>query len=363
MIRCGIVGLPNVGKSTLFNAITNTTNAQMANFPFCTIEPNSGIVEILDDRLKILAKISSSQKIIYNTIELVDIAGLVKGASEGEGLGNKFLANIREVDAIIHVVRCFNDDDIIHVNSKISPLDDIETINTELRLADISTIDKRIQGIEKKSKNDKTLQSEMDFLKNLLSKINNSEILLENIFSEDELKIIKQLNLFCLKRTIYVCNVDENGIANDSDFVKKVQNYAKSAGCLSVKISAKIEQELSTLPDEDRLVMLEEYGLKQTGLDSIVQAAYKSLDMMNFFTVGPQEARAWGIKNGTKAPQAAGVIHTDFERGFIKAEVFSCKDFIEFSGEEGAKSTGTLRLEGKEYIFQDGDVVHFKFNV
>ena len=365
-LKCGIVGLPNVGKSSLFNAITKTQTAQAENYPFCTIEPNSGQVAINDERLKNLASIAGSAEIIPNIIELVDIAGLVKGASKGEGLGNKFLSHIREVDAIIHLVRCFDDENIIHVNNKIDPISDIETINTELALADLESVEKQITKIEKKAKNDKNLSAELELLSKLKTHLDKCLLVsaIINTLSEDELSILKRLHLITAKKVLYVCNVDEKSIKSGNNYSKSVQDFAKNQNCQSLLISVKIEGEIAQMTsEEDKQFFLEELGLESSGLDALAAKAFEILDLITFFTIGPKEAHAWTLQKNKKAPQAAGVIHTDFEKGFIRAETISCSDYIKYNGENGAKDNGKLRIEGGEYIVEDGDVFHFRFNI
>ncbi|QED22891.1 redox-regulated ATPase YchF [Candidatus Deianiraea vastatrix] len=362
-LNCGIVGLPNVGKSTLFNAITNTSNAQAANYPFCTIEPNSGIVPVGDERLEKLAKIAGSEKIIPNTIEIIDIAGLVKGASKGEGLGNQFLGNIRQVDAILHVVRCFEDDDIIHVDGNVDPLRDIEVIETELLLADIAVLEKRADNLQKKMKTQKDAGLELEIAKKLINAMNNGTMASNVSLSNDEIQIAKTFQLITQKPVIYIINTDEKGLKNTNKYAQSVMEFAKKRNINTVTICAKVEAELSEFEGEDKKTMLAELGLTSSGLEKIARSAFDILDLITFFTIGPKEAHAWSIKRGGSAPNAAGVIHTDFEKGFIKAEVISYNDYVTLGGEAGAKQAGKFRLEGKEYLICDGDIVHFKFNV
>lgn len=362
--NCGIVGLPNVGKSTLFNALTSTIKAEAANYPFCTIEPNQGIVAVPDARLYELAKIANSEKIIPNQIEFIDIAGLVKGASKGEGLGNKFLSHIREVDAIVHVVRCFENDDITHVEGKIDPLRDIEIIETELALADIESIEKRIPNLEKKAQSDKSLKEELDVLKiirNELNQGNTARAVLDQGYSYD---LLKKLNLITAKPIMYVLNVEEDAALSGNSYTDNLIEEIKKKNRNYVIISSKIEQEIANLADEDeKREFLQSLGLNETGLSKIIKCGYDLLDLTTFFTIGPKEARAWNVRNGAKAPEAAGVIHTDFEKGFIRAETISYNDYITYNGENGCKDVGKLRLEGKDYIVKDGDIFHFRFNV
>jgi len=361
--KCGIVGLPNVGKSTLFNALTETAAAQAANYPFCTIEPNVGEVAVPDPRLDQLAAIAKSGQIIPTRLTFVDIAGLVRGASKGEGLGNQFLANIREVDAIAHVVRCFEDSDITHVEGKIAPLADIETIETELMLADLDSLEKRVDNLSKKAKgNDKEAKEQLELVNRALELLREGKPtrLLER--KPEEERNFRMLGLLTSKPVLYVCNVEESAAKDGNGFSKAVFEQAKKEDAVAVVISAKIESEIATLSREERVDFLETLGLEEAGLDRLIRAGYQLLDLITYFTVGPKEARAWTIDRGTKAPAAAGVIHTDFEKGFIRAETIAYDDYVALNGEAGARDAGKLRLEGKEYVVADGDVMHFRFN-
>jgi GTP-binding protein YchF len=360
--KCGIVGLPNVGKSTLFNALTETAAAQAANYPFCTIEPNVGEVAVPDPRLDKLAAIAKSAQTIPTRLTFVDIAGLVRGASKGEGLGNQFLANIREVDAIAHVVRCFEDSDVTHVEGKIDPIADIETIETELMLADLDSLERRVDTLEKKARgNDKEAKETLDLVKRALPLLREGKPARLVERKPEEEQAFAMLGLMTAKPVLYVCNVEESAAATGNDFSQRVQARAKQEGAVSVVISAKIESEIAVLSREERTDYLEAVGLHEAGLDRLIRAGYDLLHLVTYFTVGPKEARAWTIPRGTKAPQAAGVIHTDFERGFIRSETIAFDDYIALSGEAGARDAGKLRLEGKEYVVADGDVLHFRF--
>ncbi len=363
MLTAGIVGLPNVGKSTLFNALVANAKADAANFPFCTIEPNIGVVAVPDERLEILAKISQSEKIVPTRMEFVDIAGLVKGASQGEGLGNKFLANIREVDAIVHVVRCFDDDDIIHVSGSVDPARDIEIINLELVLADLAQIEKKADRARKQAKNIKEAKVELDVLEKLLPVLNEGQPAREVQLTEEEEELIKGLGLLTRKPIIYAANVSEDDLATGNDWVEQVRAIATAENAKVVVISAQVESELVELSEEERTDFLESLGVSEGGLKSLIRATYELLGLRTYITTGPQETRAWTIIAGMKAPQAAGVIHTDFERGFIRAETVAYQDLVTHGSMAAAKEKGLVRSEGKEYVVQEGDVMLFRFNV
>ena len=360
-LKCGIVGLPNVGKSTLFNALTKAGIAA-ENYPFCTIEPNVGIVEVPDLRLEVIAEIAQPQKVVSAVVEFVDIAGLVAGASKGEGLGNKFLANIRETDAIAHVVRCFEDANVVHVAGEVDPVSDIETINTELALSDLEAVDRQLAKHEKVAQTggDKEAQRLVAALKKVREVLNAGRPARTAELSKEERAVLRPLFLLTMKPTLYVANVAEHG---SSKFLNEVNAYAAKEGAPVVPISASIESQIAELSDEDKKLFLEDLGMDEPGLNRVIRAAYSLLGLQTYFTAGPKEVRAWTVPAGATAPQAAGVIHTDFERGFIRAEVASYDDFVAHGGELGAKEAGKLRLEGKDYTVRDGDVIHFRFNV
>ncbi len=361
--KCGIVGLPNVGKSTLFNALTQTAAAQAANYPFCTIEPNVGDVAVPDPRLETLAKISGSQEIIPTRITFVDIAGLVRGASKGEGLGNQFLANIREVDAVAHVLRCFEDDDITHVEGRIDPVSDAETVETELMLADLESLEKRLKPLEKKANSgEKEAKEQLALMMKAVTLLREGKPARRAELAPEERAPYSQLGLMTAKPVLYVCNVEEASAATGNAISARVEAIAKAEGARSVVISAKIEEEIAQMPTEDRKDFLDSLGLEEPGLNRLIRTGYDLLGLLTFFTVGPKEARAWTVTKGSKGPQAAGVIHSDFEHGYIRAETIAFDDYVAGKGEAGAREAGKFRLEGKDYVVQDGDVMHFRFN-
>ena len=359
-MQIGIIGLPNVGKSTIFNAITKA-GAESANYPFCTIDPNVGMVAVPDPRLDVLGKMYDTKKIVPTTIEFVDIAGLVKGASRGEGLGNKFLANIREVDAVAHVVRCFENENIVHVEGKIDPVDDAETINLELIFADLEMIERRIDKTTRAAKGSKEAKKQLEILQRVKASLEAQKKPDPADYSEDEWKWVSSLQMICTKPIFYVANVSEDDLSEDNDYVKALRDYVAPAEV--VKISAKIEEEISTLEDDEKQEFLDAMGMDSSGLDRVISVAYRLLGLISFLTAGPDECRAWTITKGTKAPQAAGKVHTDMERGFIKAEITSYDDLIEAGSEAKARELGLTRTEGKDYVMKDGDVTFFKFNV
>ena len=360
--KCGIVGLPNVGKSTLFNALTQTAAAQAANYPFCTIEPNVGEVAVPDERLDKLATIAKSAEIIPTRITFVDIAGLVRGASKGEGLGNQFLGNIREVDAVVHVLRCFEDDDIVHVEGKIDPVSDAQTVETELMLADLESLEKRVLPVEKKAKTgEKESKEQYALMMAALDLLRAGKPAREAKLTPEQREPYRQLGLLTSKPVLYVCNVEEASAATGNAASERVAVMARGEGAGSIAISARIEEELAQLGADERAEYLKSLGLDEPGLSRLIRAGYDLLNLITFFTAGPKETRAWTVPKGTRAPQAAGVIHTDFEKGFIRSETYAYADYVAFGGEAGAREAGKFRLEGKDYVVQDGDVLHFRF--
>ena len=363
--KCGIIGLPNVGKSTLFNALTESNKAEAANYPFATIEPNVGRVAVPDERLYALGKIGKSEKIIPSYMDFVDIAGLVEGASKGEGLGNKFLGHIREVDAIAHVVRCFNDENITHISNDINPLNDIEIINTELQLADIETLENKKNSLGKKSKQgDKEIVHQISIIEKIINNLNDLSSLQKNELTQEDNEFVKTLNLITTKPMLYICNVDEDSVQNGNELSTKVNEHAIKNNHNSVIVSASIESQIAELEDNDeKLEMIKEMGLSETTLSKVIKGGYNLLNLINYFTCGPKETRSWTIHKNTMAPQAAGKIHTDFEKGFIRAETIAYEDFVKFNGESGSRDNGKLRQEGKDYTVKNGDVMHFLFNV
>jgi len=363
--NCGIVGLPNVGKSTLFNALTSTAAAEAANYPFCTIEPNVGRVSVPDPRLEQIAAIAKSAKVIPTQLEFVDIAGLVRGASKGEGLGNQFLANIREVDAIVHVLRCFDDGDVTHVEGGVDPLRDADIVETELMLADLESLERRVDAATKRARGgDKEAKALLEVMAPALDALRQGRPARSAAVPEEQRPLFRRLQLLTGKPVLYVCNVEEAAAATGNAWSAKVAERAAAEGAVSVVISAAIEAEVAALTDpEEKRAFLESLGLEEPGLARVIRAGYALLDLVTFFTVGPKEARAWTVRRGARAPEAAGVIHTDFERGFIRAETISYEDFVACGGEQGAKEAGKMRVEGKDYVVQDGDIFHFRFNV
>ena len=362
--KCGIIGLPNVGKSTLFNALTETASAEAANYPFCTIEPNTGIVAVPDSRLKLLSELAKSQKVIPAQMQFVDIAGLVSGASKGEGLGNKFLSHIREVDALIHVLRCFEDADITHVANSIDPLRDAEIIETELMLADLESLDRQIQNLSKKVKsNDVDAKNDLLLMKELSVFLSDGKPIRLADLTLDKIKRIKNFNLLTSKPVLYACNVNENDAAKGNNFTKTIFDKAGVENCDAVIISGSIEAEIAMLDDNEKNEFLKDLNLKESGLSRLIKTGFRLLDLITFFTIGPKESRAWTLKNNSTAPEAAGIIHTDFQKGFIRAETISCDDYLNLKSEQAAKDAGRMRVEGADYVVKDGDVFHFRFNV
>jgi hypothetical protein len=363
-LSVGIVGLPNVGKSTTFNALTKAQNAESANYPFCTIEPNKAIVPVPDERIEALSKIVNPERVVHSTIDFVDIAGLVKGASKGEGLGNQFLGNIKETEVILHIVRCFEDENITHVEGSIDPIRDIEIIETELLLADIQSLENRIQRLTKQAKTNKDSKVELEIAEEMLKHLNSGKPAKTFVTESDSaLKIKKEMRFLSDKDIIYGANVDEDGLSEDNEFVKLVKEYANNNGSEVIKLCSKIEEELVALSDEEREEFLSELGVSESGLDKIIKKGFEKLGLISYFTAGVKEVRSWTIERGTLAPKAAAVIHNDFEKGFIRAEVINYGDFIKYKGSSGAKENGAMRLEGKDYIVNDGDIMVFRFNV
>jgi len=364
-LSVGIVGLPNVGKSTTFNALTKAQNAESANYPFCTIEPNKAVVPVPDPRLEELSKIVNPQRIMHSTIDFVDIAGLVKGASKGEGLGNQFLGNIKESEIILHIVRCFEDENVTHVEGGVDPIRDIEIIETELLLADIQSLEKKLERLNRQAKSDKKIKPLLDMTNSLLDHLNSGEpaVNFEKRESEEFKSLNRDLRLLTAKEIIYGANVGEDDLLEDNEYVKRVFEYAKKKNADVIKLCAKIEEEMVALEEDEKKEFLKELGVEESGLEQIIRTSFEKLGLISYFTAGVKEVRSWTIHKGTKAPQAAAVIHNDFEKGFIRAEVISYEDFISCGGESGAKEAGKMRLEGKDYIVVDGDVMHFRFNV